>query len=126
MSKTIMVIEDDPILLKMYSKKFQTDGFEVLQAVDGQEALEKIQGATVLPNAILLDVMLPRLDGFEVLKKIKEDPKTKDIPVFLSTNLGGGEQDREKGKKLGAVDYLVKSDFTPAQIVEKIKGYIKG
>ena len=125
MGKTIFIVEDDPILLKMYTKKFEKDGFKVLQAIDGQEALDKIGSLEPTPGAILLDIMLPKIDGFEVLKKIKENPKTKDIPVILSTNLGGGEEDRQKGKALGAVDFLVKSEYTPAQIVEKIKGYLK-
>ncbi|KKQ90582.1 MAG: OmpR family response regulator [Berkelbacteria bacterium GW2011_GWA1_39_10] len=121
--KTILIIEDDPILLKMYAKKFEKDGFQVSQAVDGQDGLDKLANSE--PAAILLDIMLPKVDGFEVLRRIKEDPKTKDIPVVLSTNLGGGEEDRKKGQDLGAADYLIKSDNTPAQIVEKIKGYIK-
>ena len=125
MGKTILIVEDDSILLKMYTKKFEKDGFKVLQAIDGQEALDKIGSLEPSPGVILLDIMLPKIDGFEVLKKIKENPKTKDIPVILSTNLGGGEEDRQKGKTLGAVDFLVKSEYTPAQIVEKIKGYIK-
>lgn len=119
----IFIVEDDPILLKMYTKKFEKDGFEVDSAVDGQEAVEKIPTAS--PSVVLLDIMLPKLDGFAVLKKIKENSATKEIPVILSTNLGGGEADRQKGQQLGATDYLIKSDFTPAQIVEKIKSYIK-
>jgi len=121
----IFIVEDDPILLKMYSKKFEKDGFTVESAVDGQEAIDKLSAIAEVPAVVLLDVMLPKVDGFEVLKKIKENPKMKDVPVVLSTNLGGGEADRQKGQGLGAVDYLIKSDFTPAQIVEKIKGYIK-
>lgn len=123
MDKTILIVEDDPVLVKMYQKKFEKDGFKVETAVDGQEALDKV--GSITPAIILLDVMLPKVDGFEVLKQIKTKPETKDIPVVLSTNLGGGETDRKKGMDLGAADYLVKSDFTPAQIVEKIKGYIK-
>jgi len=123
--KTIFIVEDDPILIKMYTKKFEKDGFKVLGAIDGQDALDKLATIDPVPNAILLDVMLPKIDGFEVLKKIKENPKTKDIPVILSTNLGGGVQDKEKGQALGAADFLIKSEFTPAQIVEKIKSYIK-
>lgn len=123
-NKVILIVEDDPILLKMYQKKFEKDGFKVEIAVDGQEAIDKV--ATLNPpSVILLDVMLPKVDGFEVLKKIKENPKMKDVPVILSTNLGGGAEDRQKGQDLGAVDYMIKSDFTPAQIVEKVKGYIK-
>ena len=121
--KTILIVEDDPVLVKMYQKKFEKDGFRAETAFDGQEALDKV--TQVKPNVILLDIMLPKIDGFEVLKKIKENPAIKEIPVVLSTNLGGGEADKKKGMALGAVDYLVKSDFTPAQIVEKIKSYIK-
>jgi DNA-binding response OmpR family regulator len=121
----IFIVEDDPILLKMYTKKFEKDGFSVETAVDGQDAIDKLSAAAEIPGAILLDVMLPKLDGFEVLKRIKENPKLKDVPVVLSTNLGGGQIDRQKGQQLGAADYLIKSDHTPAEIVEKIKGYIK-
>lgn len=120
----VFIVEDDPILLKMYSKKFEKDGFQVDTAADGQEAIDKLSQGEA-PNAVLLDIMLPKVDGFGVLEKIKADPKLKDVPVVLSTNLGGGEDDRQKGQSLGAVDYLIKSDNTPAQIVEKIKSYIK-
>lgn len=123
MDKTILLIEDDPVLVKMYLRKFEKDGFKVETAMDGQTAIDMV--ARLMPNIILLDIMLPRVDGLEVLRVIKENPKTKDIPVVLSTNLGGDELDREKGIKMGAVDYLVKSEVTPAQIVAKIKSYIK-
>lgn len=125
MEKTILIIEDDPILLKMYTKKFEKDGFKVIGGVDGQDGLDKLAAASPKPNAILLDVMLPKLDGYEVLKRIKEDAAVKEIPVILSTNLGGGEEDKKKGRELGAADFLVKSEHTPAEIVEKIKSYIK-
>lgn len=125
MDKRILIVEDDSVLLQMYAKKFTKDGFEVIEAVDGIEALDKLEHTDPKPKAILLDIMLPRLDGFEVLKKIKADEKTRDIPVFLSTNLGGGAQDREKGIQLGAVDYLIKSDFTPAEIVGKVKEVVE-
>lgn len=121
----IFIVEDDPILLKMYTKKFEKDGFQVDSAVDGEEAVQKIGASSPAPGVILLDVMLPKLDGFGVLEKIKQNPAVKDVPVILSTNLGGGEEDRKKGQQLGATDYLIKSDYTPAQIVEKIKSYIK-
>lgn len=122
MSK-ILIVEDDPVLSKMYAKKFEKDGFEVVSAYDGQEAVDKISKDF---DVVLLDVMLPKLDGFAVLKKIKEGPETKEIPVVLSTNLGSANYDLEKAKQSGAVDYLVKSDFTPGEIVEKVKSYIKG
>ncbi|AKM82334.1 TPA: DNA-binding response regulator [Candidatus Berkelbacteria bacterium] len=122
MSK-ILIVEDDPVLSKMYAKKFEKDGFDVTSAYDGQEAVDKINGNKF--DVVLLDIMLPKLDGFAVLKNIKENSKFKDLPVILSTNLGGGEQDKTKGEQMGAVDYLVKSDFTPSEIVEKVKAHIK-
>jgi len=119
--KTILLVEDDQILVKMYTRKFEKEGFKVLSAFDGQEGLNALQSATPKPNIVLLDVMLPKLNGFQLLEKIKQDPSTKEIPVILLTNLGGAQEDRERGKALGAVDYLVKSDMTPTQIVEKVK-----
>lgn len=119
--KTILLVEDDQILVKMYTRKFEKEGFKVLSAFDGQEGLTALQSATPKPNIILLDVMLPKLNGFQLLEKIKQDPSVKEIPIILLTNLGGAQEDRERGKALGAVDYLVKSDMTPTQIVEKVK-----
>lgn len=120
--KTILLVEDDQILVRMYTRKFEKEGFKVLSAFDGEEGLSRLQQATPNPNIILLDIMLPKMNGFELLSKIKQEPATKDIPVILLTNLGGGEADRKKGIDMGAADYLVKSDMTPAQIVEKVKG----
>jgi len=122
--KTILLVEDDQILVRMYTRKFEKEGFKVLAAFDGQAGLDELKKASPKPNVILLDVMLPKLDGFQVLEKIKSDPATKDIPVILLTNLGGAVEDRERGQKLGAADYLVKSDMTPAQVVEKIKAVV--
>ncbi len=122
--KTILLVEDDQILIRMYTRKFEKEGFKVLTAFDGQAGLDELSKASPKPSIILLDVMLPKLDGFQVLEKVKADAATKDIPVILLTNLGGAVEDREKGQKLGAADYLVKSDMTPAQIVEKVKGIV--
>ncbi len=122
--KTILLIEDDQILLKMYTKKFSSEGFKVLSATDGAEALKILEGPEK-PQIILADVMLPKMNGFEVLQSVKKNEATRNIPVILLTNLGGGEQDRAKGKSLGAADYLVKSEITPAQILEKVKNLIK-
>ncbi len=123
--KIILLVEDDQILIRMYTRKFEKEGFKVLAAFDGQAGLDELAKASPKPNIILLDVMLPKLDGFQVLEKVKADAATKDIPVILLTNLGGAVEDREKGQKMGAADYLVKSDMTPAQIVEKVKGIVR-
>jgi len=122
--KVILLVEDDQILIRMYTRKFEKEGFKVLSAFDGEAGLAELKKASPKPNIILLDVMLPKLDGFQVLGKVKADPASKGIPVILLTNLGGGEEDRKRGQKLGAMDYLVKSDLTPAQIVEKVKSLI--
>lgn len=94
-------------------------------AHDGEEALTLLQKSSEKPDAvILLDIMMPKMNGFDVLRKIKEDAKLKNILVILLTNLAG-EQDAEKGLQLGSVLYLVKSQYTPKQVVEKIEEVIK-
>jgi len=124
--KTILLIEDDQILLRMYTKKFETEGFEVSVAVDGEEGLKILEAASPKPDIILADVMLPKMNGFEFLEKAKQNEATKNVPVILLTNLGGGMQDKEKGKALGAADYLVKSEVTPSQIIEKVNKLLGG
>lgn len=120
----ILIVEDDAVLLKMYGRKFTKEGFEVAEAGDGEEGLAKL-AAGPAPDVVLLDVMLPKMDGFAVLAKIKENPATKNIPVFLASNLGNAQQDKDRGLQSGAADYLVKSEHTPAEIVAKIKTAIK-
>lgn len=124
-SKTILIVEDDQLLIEMYAKKFANNGFRVLKAFDGEQALEELAKAKDKPTVVMLDIMLPKIDGFTVLKKIRENPETKDIPVVLSTNLGRSHIEEQKGKELGATGFLVKSDFTLTEIVEKVKSYIK-
>lgn len=123
--KIVLLVEDDQILVKMYQRKFEKEGFKVLTAFDGEEGLKALQAAEPKPNIILCDVMLPKINGFDLLVKIKENPATKEIPVIMLTNLGGATEDRERGNVLGAIDYLVKSDMTPAEVVEKVKENIK-
>lgn len=117
----ILIIEDDKFLKSLCVKKLQKAGFVVFTASDGEEGLEKIKKER--PALILLDVVLPGIDGFEVLKCLKQDSATASIPVILLTNLGQ-EDNIEKGLALGADDYLVKARFTPGQIVKKVKQFI--
>lgn len=114
----ILLIEDDNLLVRMYQDKFTQDGYQVNVALDGEDGL--IQLKEEKPNLILLDIMMPKMNGFEALKKIKADPDFKNIPVILLTNLSG-QDDAKKGLEMGAVAYLIKSDHTPDQIVAKIK-----
>jgi len=120
-SKIILVVEDDPVLGVMYKTKLEAEGYTIVSAVNGVDGLNNAK--QVKPDLILLDIMLPQLDGFSVLEELKEDAKTKKIPVILLTNLGTDE-DKAKGKQLGAADYLVKADYTPEQISAHIKKFL--
>lgn len=120
--KKILLVEDDTFILEMYATKLLNFGYEVLTAVDGEEALKIVKEKH--PDFILLDLVLPSVNGFEVLKIVKKNPKTKSIPVILLTNLGE-RQDVEQGLKLGADDYLIKAHFTPSEVIEKIQNLLK-
>jgi DNA-binding response OmpR family regulator len=122
MSKKILIIEDDKFLRELISRKISDEGFDVAEAVDGEEGVKKVK--TEKPDLILLDLILPGIDGFEVLSRTKEDLNSASIPVIILSNLGQKEE-VEKGLKLGAVDYLIKAHFTPGEIVEKIKAILK-
>jgi DNA-binding response OmpR family regulator len=119
---SIMIVEDDVFLADLYRTKFELEGFEVYVAYDGEKGEELILKKN--PDIILLDLILPKINGFVVLETIKKDKKTKDIPVILLTNLSQ-KADVEKGLALGAVDYLIKAHFMPSEVVTKIKGLIK-
>jgi len=106
------------MLSSMYKTKFEKEGFKITVASDGEAGLEQAKNGSF--NIILLDIILPKLDGFAVLKGIRAMDKYKTIPVFMLTNLGQ-EEDMEKGKKLGATDYLIKANFTPSQVLKKIQ-----
>ena len=118
----ILIVEDDRFLRELIARKLRNEGYEVLEAVDGEEGLKRIKEEK--PDLILLDLILPGIDGFEVLAKAKEDPDTTQIPVIILSNLGQREE-VEKGLKLGAIDYLIKAHFTPGEIIEKIKNIIR-
>lgn len=119
--KKILLIEDDQAISMMYKGKLESNGYLVLTAVNGADGLELAKKEGL--DLIMLDIILPQLDGFSVLAELKKDSKTKGIPVIMLTNLGTDE-DRAKGEKMGAVDYIVKANMTPAQISEKIKKYL--
>lgn len=117
----ILLIEDDPMLTEIYQSKLEMENFEVSIATDGKEGLEMAKSAK--PDLILLDIMLPELNGFEVLKQLGEGPTTKSIPVIVLTNLGGEQADNDKrlALSLGAKEFLVKTFHLPDDIVGKIK-----
>ncbi len=116
--KKVLLIEDDPFLQSMYANKFDLEGFLVVVAEDGPKGLRLAEKEK--PDIILLDILLPRMDGYEVLQNLKANNKTKDIPVLLLTNLSQ-RNDIQRGIELGAVDYLIKAHFMPSEVVAKTK-----
>ena len=120
--KKILIIEDDEFLRQLISKKMSSEGFSVTSAIDGSDGLEKVKNT--MPDLVLLDLLLPTIDGFDVLSAIKADKATASIPVIILSNLGQQEE-ISKGMNLGAVDFLVKAQLTPEEIVEKVKNLLK-
>lgn len=118
----ILIVEDDFFVRDLYSRELAREGFEVVTAEDGPEGLLKILEEK--PALVLLDIMLPKMSGLEVLKKVKEKEEVKDIPVVLLTNLGQDTVIRE-GFTLGAVGYLIKAAYTPTQIIEEVKKFLR-
>lgn len=123
----ILLVDDDPLLVRMYQKKLENDGYTVETANDGDVALSKVQDFK--PDLVLLDVMMPKVNGYEVLKTLKADDSTKKIPVIILTNVGASDEDVSRGMELGAVAYLVKAGNKPSAVVSKVKeilgGYVK-
>ncbi|MGB9598267.1 MAG: response regulator transcription factor [Minisyncoccales bacterium] len=120
MAQKILIIEDDKFLAQLLKKKLEEEKLEVVIAPNGEIGLKNAPET----NLIILDLLLPEMDGFEVLKKLKENENTKKIPVLILSNLGQREEIKQ-GLELGAVDYLVKANFTPREIIEKIKLLLK-
>ena len=116
--KSILLVEDDEFLAELYATKLNLENFEVSLAVDGEKGLKMIK--ELKPDLILLDIILPKMDGFEILKNMKADPELKNIPVILLTNLSQKDEVK-RGLDLGATDYLIKAHFMPSEVVKKIK-----
>ena len=115
---TVLIVEDDEFLVSAYRTKLTKDGIDVHIAEDGEEALKIL--ATLHPNVILLDLILPKIDGYAVLEEIKKKPSLSKIPVIISSNLSQ-KVDIERCKKLGAHEFIVKSELSLDEIVEKLR-----
>ncbi len=122
MSK-ILIVEDDPLISEMYYDIFEFDGYELDVAANGEEGIEKAR--TLKPTLILLDIMMPKMNGLQVLEKLKSDPETKNIPVVILTNLSG-TQDAKTALSKGAVKYIVKSQYNPKQVSDMVKEILAG
>ncbi len=117
----VLIVEDDLFLANLLSLRFKKEGFEVIQAFSGVEALKKLE--EIRPSVVLLDIILPQKNGFEVLEAIAQNPQISNIPVIIVSNLGQ-ESDIEKGKTLGAMDYYVKARLSIDELVSKVRNII--
>lgn len=124
--KTVLLVEDEPLLIDLYEERFSEEDFKVKTAETGEDALIACSRGPI--DLILLDILLPGINGFEVLRRLKANVDTRDIPVIVLTNLGSEQSDKDKqlAISLGAVDYLVKSYHTPDEMVEIIHRQLAG
>ncbi|MBP8617935.1 MAG: Transcriptional regulatory protein AfsQ1 [Parcubacteria group bacterium ADurb.Bin305] len=117
---TILLIEDDPFLSSVLQLKLEKENFEVIRASDGEEALNLLLQQGVKPDLVLLDLILPKKNGFEVLETIRQEPTLEKLPVIIISNLGQ-PSDIERGKSLGVIDYFVKARLSIDELVNKVK-----
>ena len=122
MASKILIAEDDQFLCKAMTTKLTKEGYEVKIALDGVQLMDLLK--SYIPDLIILDLLMPKKDGFEVVKEVKADPKLKNIPILIASNLGQSS-DIQQILALGATDYLIKSEFTLESLVQKIKNILK-
>jgi len=120
--KRLLLVEDDTFLREILSEKLVRVGYEVTALKDSDRVLET--AIEKMPHLVLLDIVMPNKNGYEVIEELKGDAKTKDIPILVLSNLGQ-EEDIEKAKKLGAYDFLTKANFMPTEIIEKIESVLQ-
>ncbi len=120
--KTIMIAEDDAFIGDIYEVKLKDAGYNVILASNGRDAIEKLEDGAK-PDILLLDIVMPYMDGFDVLEALGNKKEWKEIPVVLLTNLSQKE-DVERGMALGAKDFLIKSHFTPSEVLAKVQKYM--
>lgn len=114
----IFLVEDDPFLVDIYSTKFKKLGYDVVNSAGGEEIIAKLQEAK--PDVLILDIVLPNIDGWEILRRVKADDRLKGLKVIILSNLGQ-EEEIKKGMELGAVKYLVKAHLNPSEVIEEIR-----
>lgn len=118
----VLVVDDEIYILHILDFSLNAEGYEVITAEDGEQAIEKAQKEQ--PDLVVLDVMMPKIDGYEACRKMKQDPKMKDVPVILLT-AKGRDIDRKLGLEVGADDYITKP-FSPNKLIEKIGSFLGG
>jgi len=120
--KKILLVEDDPFLIDIYVSRLKGEGYKIDVAPDGERALEKIKKAK--PDLLVLDIILPKMDGWELLRKMIKEGRLKKIKVIILSNLGE-QKEIKKGLDMGVIKYLVKANYTPSEVVEEIKKILK-
>jgi CheY-like chemotaxis protein len=123
MAKKILLVEDEEIMIDLLQKKLSREGYEVFVARDGEEGLKKMREMDPKPDLILLDIVMPKMGGFEVMEEMAKDEKLKNIPVIVISN-SGQPVELDRAKKLGAKDWLIKTEFDPKEVLEKVKKQI--
>jgi len=121
MAKKVLLIEDEEIMINLLQKKLIQEGYQVLIARDGEEGLTMIKEEN--PDIILLDIIMPKMGGFEVMEEISKDPELKKIPIVVISN-SGQPVELDKARELGAKDWLIKTEFDPQEVIEKVIGQI--
>ena len=118
----ILIIEDDQLINKMYSEKLSRDGYQVEVATNGKQGLERVKANP--PNLVILDIMMPEMNGIEVIEAIKADVRLEKIPIIVLSNLSE-QEDIDKAKKRGVNEYLIKSDLDPEDVSMMVKKYLE-
>jgi len=118
----ILLIEDDSLIVKIYSTRLKADGYTIISADNGEDGLSIAEKE--LPDFILLDVMMPKVDGFTVLQELRKNPSFEKTPIIVYSNLGQ-ESEMQKAVSLGATEFIVKANISPTELVAKIKSYVK-
>ena len=130
MTKNVLLVEDDILVSQMYARRLEKAGINVILALDGIEGLEKLSaqdgssGGGEKIDLVLLDIMMPKMNGYEMLKRVRKDPKLKNTRVIILTNLNDSPKEIEKIKDLGIEEYILKSDITLAELAKVVGKYL--
>lgn len=120
--KKIFLVEDDPFLSALLKSRLTKEGFDLIHVKDGEEAINLLRD--IKPDIILMDIILPRKSGFEVMEELRADPQISSAPIMIISNLGQ-DSDMQRGKELGAVEYFVKAKISIDELIEKVKEYLE-
>lgn len=122
MAKKILIVEDEELVSTLLEKKLKNAGYDVVTAADGEEGLKKIKEEK--PDLVLLDVIMPKMGGFEVMEEMRKDEEIKDIPVIIISN-SGQPVELDRARELGAKDWLIKTNFDPQEVLQKVNNFFQ-